>query len=84
MKKDINVPLVLDAVKRAGTLFLTAYKQNAIASDKAQLFELLAGIDERCLAVLKADMAEAFPDTPWNICDEFDSDGQKKPLELPE
>jgi myo-inositol-1(or 4)-monophosphatase len=84
MKKDIDVALVLNAVKRVGDMFLSGYKKNAIARDKSQLFEQLAAIDERCLAALKADLAPAFPETPWNIGDEFDSNGQRQPLDLPE
>jgi myo-inositol-1(or 4)-monophosphatase len=84
MKKNIDVPLILKAVKRAGNLFLSEYKKNTIARDKAELFQQLAEIDERCLTVLKTDLAAEFPDTPWNIGDEFDSDGQKQPLDLPE
>jgi len=84
MKKDINIPLILDAVKRAGNLFLEDYKKNTIARDKSQLFALLDEIDERCMTVLKADLSVEFPDTPWNIGDEFDSDGQKQPLDVPE
>ena len=45
MKKDINIPLILDAVKRAGNLFLEDYKKNSIARDKSQLFAQLDDID---------------------------------------
>jgi myo-inositol-1(or 4)-monophosphatase len=84
MKMEINIPLILDAVKRAGDMFLEDYKKNAIARDSSELFKQLEEIDERCLAVLKADLIAEFPETPWNIGDEFDSDGQKQPLGLPE
>jgi myo-inositol-1(or 4)-monophosphatase len=84
MNKEIDIPLILNAVKRAGDLFLKDYKKNAIARDKQELFKQLDEIDERCLNVLKADLAADFPDTPWNIGDEFDSDGQKQPLNAPE
>jgi myo-inositol-1(or 4)-monophosphatase len=84
MKKEINIPLILNAVKRAGSLFLADYKKNTIARDKSQLFAQLEEIDERCLAVLKNDLSAEFPDTPWNIGDEFDRDGQKQPLDATE
>lgn len=84
MKKELNVPLILDAVKKAGNMFLEDYKKNRIVTNKSQLLEQLDLIDERCLSVLKAELAVAFPNTPWNIGDEFDSDGQKQPLSIPE
>lgn len=84
MEKDINIPLILDAVKRAGNIFLENYKKNSIPENKSQLFAQLNDIDERCMAVLKADLSDEFPETPWNIGDEFDRDGQKQPLEIPE
>ncbi|PTS98668.1 myo-inositol-1-monophosphatase [Pedobacter sp. HMWF019] len=84
MKKEINIPLILEAVKKAGNMFLEDYKKNEIANNKTQLLEQLAKIDERCLNALKEELKTAFPDTPWNIGNEFDKEGQKQPLDLPE
>lgn len=84
MQPTIDVPLVLNAVRRAGQFFLARYKQTAIAQDETTLTTLLADIDDRCLTFLQTDLLAAFPETPWIIGDEFDSSGQKKPLDLPE
>jgi myo-inositol-1(or 4)-monophosphatase len=83
MGYEINVGSVIDAVQKAGNMFLKDYKQNEIAREKSQLMEQLAEIDERCLGVLKAGLAPDFPDIPWVVGDEFDKDGQKQPLDLP-
>lgn len=84
MQKEINIQIILDAVKRAGDMFLKDYKKNAIPVEKPELFKQLEEINERCLTILKADLTAEFPETPWNIGDEFDSDGQKQPLDEPE
>jgi len=84
MNKQINIQPILDAVKQAGDLFLKDYKINVIPTNKEMFFRELETIDERCMAVLKAVLAPEFPNTPWNTIDEFDSDGQKQPLPLPE
>ena len=84
MQREINVPAVLAAVKQAGEFFLGGYKKAAIPQNEATLLQQLGAIDERCLAVLKPALAPAFPDTPWLVGDEFDSTGQKQPLNLPD
>lgn len=84
MKEEINVALILKTVKEAGDMFLENYKKNEIARTKPQLLEQLAGIDERCLRILKAGLEAEFPDVPWNIGDEFDKEGQQQPLNLPQ
>ncbi len=84
MQRTINVSIVLNAVRRAGQIFLAEYKRTTIAQDEATLINLLAGLDDRCFTSLKADLIDAFPETPWIIGDEFDSIGQKQPLDLPE
>lgn len=84
MQNNSNVPVVLAAVRAAGDLFRREYKQAPIAQDYADLLHHLRDIDRRCLASLQASLAAAFPQTPWHVGDEFDSDGQKRPLDLPE
>lgn len=84
MNKLINVHTILDTVRQAGDLFLKEYKLKAIPTNKEQFFRELEAIDERCMAVLKEGLTPEFPDTPWNTIDEFDNDGQKQPLPLPE
>ncbi|MDH6253441.1 myo-inositol-1(or 4)-monophosphatase [Chryseobacterium sp. H1D6B] len=84
MKKEINIPLILDAVKKAGESFLIDYKKNTIPNDKKELLAQLEAIDEQCLSILKGTLQTTYPDISWNIGDEFDSNGQKQPLPLSE
>jgi myo-inositol-1(or 4)-monophosphatase len=84
MNKQIKIQTILDAVKQAGDLFLKEYKLNTIPANKVDFFRELASIDARCMSVLKTRLANDFPDTPWNTVDEFDNQGQKQPLQLPE
>lgn len=84
MQSEINVPAVLAAVQEAGDLFLPDYKHTAIPPDKETLRRQLAAIEERCMATLKAGLAATFPNTPWQVGDEFDSQGQKQPLDQPD
>lgn len=84
MNKQINVQAILDTVKQTGDLFLKDYKSNAIAGNKEQFLQQLNTIDERCLTALKTGLTGSFPDIPWNTVDEFDNQGQKQPLPLPE
>lgn len=84
MTEQINIQTVLETMKQAGDLFLKDYKRNAVPINKEQFFSNLESIDERCMAVLKAGLTPEFPDIPWNTIDEFDNNGQKQPLPLPE
>jgi myo-inositol-1(or 4)-monophosphatase len=84
MQKEINIPIILDAVKKVGNAFLKDYKQKNIPQNKAELFQQLDEIDTLCLTSLKHDLATEFPNTPWFIGDEFDSDSQKNPANFDE
>ena len=84
MNKELNIQTILDSVRQAGDLFLQEYKQNAVPCTKEHFFTELGAIDERCMAILKAGLISEFPDIPWNTIDEFDNNGQKQPLPLPE
>lgn len=84
MQSEINVPIILDAVRQAGDFFLKDHKKTVIPPDRAYLSQQLQVIDEQCLAVLKASLTTTFPQTPWQVGDEFDQVGQKQPLDLPE
>lgn len=84
MQSQLDVPAVLSAVRRAGDLFLPTYKKSPVPQTRDELLSQLQTIDERCLASLKADLSPTFADTPWLIGDEFDSAGQKKPLDWPQ
>lgn len=84
MQPDPQLSFILDAVKQAGNLFLPTYKRTPIAQDAATLLRQLDDIEQRCLTSLQANLAAAFPTTPWHLGDEFDHNGQKQPLDLPE
>ena len=84
MQNEINSAAVLNAVKRAGDLFLSDYKQNSIPQNEADLLAQLDTVDQRCLEALQSDLKPLFPDTPWLIGDEFDRAGQQQPLDWPE
>ncbi len=79
MQKEINIPIILNAVRKAGNLFLREYKQKEIPQNREALLQQLDEIDTLCLASLKQDLAAEFPNTVWHIGDEFDSDAQKNP-----
>jgi myo-inositol-1(or 4)-monophosphatase len=79
MQNEINIPIILDAVKKIGNIFLLDYKKKSIPQTKAELFKRLEEIDTFCLDSLKKDLSILFPNTPWYIGDEFDSESQKKP-----
>jgi myo-inositol-1(or 4)-monophosphatase len=79
MANEINIPIILDAVKKIGNIFLLDYKKKNIPQSKVELFKLLEEIDNLCIDSLKKDLAIEFPNTPWLIGDEFDSESQKAP-----
>lgn len=81
MIQEINTRIILEAVKKVGNVFLENYKQDPIPQNRASLLRKLDEIDERCMSSLKSDLAIDFPNTPWHIGDEFDTESQKKPAE---
>jgi myo-inositol-1(or 4)-monophosphatase len=81
MELNNNIPVILEAVRKVGNDFLKDYKQNAIPQNIAELTAALDEIDTICLSSLKADLAKNFPDTPWHIGDEFDTESQRNPAE---
>lgn len=84
MLQEMNPRIVIDAVKKAGKIFLKDYKQKAIPPNMEELLKRLDEIDERCISSLKSDLSAEFPDIPWLIGDEFDTDAQRKPAGLEE
>jgi myo-inositol-1(or 4)-monophosphatase len=84
MNQKIAIQPILDTVRQAGDLFLQNYKLNVIPTDKEEFSRQLQAIDEGCMSVLKMGLIHEFPHTPWNTIDEFDNDGQTKPLPVPE
>lgn len=84
MQQEIDVQKINDSVKKVGDLFLKKYKQNAIPESIKELIRKLDDIDELCISSLKADLALTFPDTPFLIGDEFDTEAQRRPDENPE
>lgn len=81
MQNEINIPLILDAVRKVGNVFLKDYKQNTIPQNMEDLLKQLEEIDTLCLTSLKKDLALPFPHIPWHIGDEFDTNSQRNPEE---
>lgn len=81
MQNEINIPIILDAVRKVGDIFLKDYKQNILPQSMEDLLKQLEDIDTVCLTSLKEDLFSEFPNTPWHIGDEFDTDSQRKPAE---
>ncbi|MCP2029747.1 myo-inositol-1(or 4)-monophosphatase [Flavobacterium sp. HSC-32F16] len=81
MQNEINIPIILDAVRKVGNVFLKDYKQNAIPQSMDELLKQLEDIDTLCLTSLKEDLSLEFPNIPWHIGDEFDTDSQRNPVE---
>lgn len=79
MQNNINIPIVLDAVRKVGDSFLRDYKQDPIPQSMDELLKQLENIDTLCLTSLKQDLYPEFPNVPWHIGDEFDSDSQRNP-----
>ncbi|WKL49669.1 inositol monophosphatase family protein [Flavobacterium pectinovorum] len=84
MQNEITIPIILDAVKKVGDVFLKDYKQNAIPQTMEELLKQLEGIDALCLTALKKDLSLNFPNILWHIGDEFDTNSQKNPSEQEE
>lgn len=81
MELNDKIPTILNAVRKAGNNFLKEYKQKPIPQNMEDLLKELDEIDMLCLSSLKSDLAKDFPNTPWHIGDEFDSESQKNPAE---
>jgi myo-inositol-1(or 4)-monophosphatase len=81
MKLYNSIPNVLKAVRKVGNDFLKDYKQKAVPQNMEELTTALDEIDTICLSSLKADLANDFPNTPWHIGDEFDTESQRNPAE---
>ncbi len=80
MQKEILIPAILEAVRKAGNLFLQDYKSNNIPVDKADLLRQLKSIDERCLNVLEEELKPLHPEIPF-LGEEFDFEGQKNAIQ---
>lgn len=83
LPRELNVPLILEAVRNVGDMFLKAYKQKPIPSDNVTFWQMLNDIDQRCMDLLTAQVDKIHPGIPW-AGSEFDFEEQKKTLDLPE
>lgn len=81
MQNEINTPIILDAVRKVGNTFLKDYKHHVIPQTMDELIKKLEDIDNLCLNSLKEDLTLEFPNIPWHIGDEFDTDSQRNPAE---
>ncbi|UOQ69629.1 inositol monophosphatase family protein [Hymenobacter volaticus] len=69
MSTPLNTPIILEAVRLAGNLFLSEFRHSAIPQNMAAFSEQLANIESRCLATLQGHLAADFPATPWLSAD---------------
>jgi myo-inositol-1(or 4)-monophosphatase len=83
LQKKINAPLILEAVRTVGDMFLKEYKQRPIPQDNATFWQLLNEIDDRCMTMLTEQINKLYPEIPW-AGSEFDFEEQKKPLDMEE
>ena len=81
MELNNKIPIILEAVKKVGNHFLKDYKRKGIPQNLEELLKQLDRIDTLCLASLKSDLTTHFPDTPWHIGDEFDTESQRTPAD---
>lgn len=84
MQNEINIPIILDAVRKVGNVFLKDYKQNTIPQSMDELLSQLEDIDTLCLSSLKENLDLQYSNIPWHIGDEFDTDSQRNPAHLQE
>ena len=82
--QNLPIPVILEAVKTTGKLFLQDYKQSAIPGTMDELLIQLKYIEDHCYDSLKSILNIYFPETPWIDDDEFDSEAQRKPAALEE
>lgn len=79
MELNDKIPAILEAVRKVGNNFLKEYKQKEIPQNREELLKQLNDIDIICLSSLKSDLSTHFPNTPWHISDEFDTESQRNP-----
>jgi myo-inositol-1(or 4)-monophosphatase len=84
MSEKLNISTILDSVRKAGDMFLNDFKHTEIPQDKEQLLLQLEDVDARSKSVLEEALKSDFPEIPFYLGDEFDSQGQTSPLALPE
>ena len=84
MQNRINIPIILNAVKKVGNHFILNYKKEDIPQNREELLNALESMDHYGINSLKKDLTEEFPDTPWYIGDEFDTKSQRTPEKEPE
>lgn len=77
----MNTKAILEAVRKVGDVFLKDYKKNTIPQTMDELLKQLDNIDTVCLTSLKEDLSAEFPNIPWHIGDEFDTDSQRNPAD---
>lgn len=71
MPTTLNTAAIRAALQASGDQFVPDFRRTPIPQTMQELQAQLAGIEARCLAVLKGQLAEAFPATPWLDADEF-------------
>jgi myo-inositol-1(or 4)-monophosphatase len=79
----MNIPFVLDVLRKIGDEFLKDFKKVPVPNDGPGFFSLFNENEERCLSFIKEQLTAAYPDIPFSD-GEFNFNEQEKPLPLPE
>ncbi|MEO3404895.1 inositol monophosphatase family protein [Mucilaginibacter sp. CAU 1740] len=83
MQTSINVAFILSQLKQVGDLFLTDFKKDAVPQDAETFSTLFSAIEKKSITMLKESISAEYSNIPW-IEDEFDMNGQKQSLPIPE
>jgi myo-inositol-1(or 4)-monophosphatase len=83
MQTQINVPYILEQLKIVGDSFLADFKCSPIPGDAETLGSLFAEIENKALHSIQNSLTATYPDIPW-VTDEFDMEGQKSGVSVPE
>jgi myo-inositol-1(or 4)-monophosphatase len=83
MQTQINVPYILEQLKIVGDSFLTGFKRDPIPSNAETLGSLFAEIENKALRGIQNSLTATYPDIAW-VTDEFDMEGQKSGVSVPE
>lgn len=83
MKKEIDVPFILDILKKIGDEFYKGFKQTALPADEVGFYSQFTANEEKCLSFIQSQLNSKYPEIPFSD-GEFDNNEQKKPLPVPE
>lgn len=83
MQSELNVPVILNAIQKAGNAFKTDFRTIPIPQTNDAFWQEMNRIDQQCLTILKEALTTHFPAIPWHE-EEFSYDLQNQPLAIDE